>query len=99
MPGAAAAASSSLAVASQGDGTTDVSGSVSILRGNGDGTFQNRQLSTTHTGPTALGVADLNGDARPDLVVANFFSDDVSVLINAMGANLTATLSSVVSAW
>src|SRR5262249_23984357 len=28
-------------------------------------------------------VADLNGDGRPDLVVANFFDGDVSVLLNS----------------
>lgn len=33
--------------------------------------------------PVAVASADINGDGRPDLVVANFDDNDVSVLINA----------------
>jgi hypothetical protein len=48
------------------------SGSVGVLLGNGDGTFQ---ASVTYpTGliaPNALAVGDLNGDSWPDIVVAN----------------------------
>jgi hypothetical protein len=32
-------------------------------------------------GPTSVAVADLNHDGLPDLVTANFFSNDVSVLL------------------
>jgi hypothetical protein len=48
------------------------SNDVSILLGNGDGTFQKaRQFSTT-LGPSALGVADFNGDGIPDLAVTEY---------------------------
>ena len=33
--------------------------------------------------PSAVAVADLNGDGRPDIVVANAGSDDLSVLLQA----------------
>jgi hypothetical protein len=60
-----------------GDGKLDfvvanAGGSVSILLGNGDGTF--RTPATYSTGgnlPDYLVIADVNGDGRLDLVVAN----------------------------
>lgn len=71
-----------LIVSCQSDGTTDISGGVSILRGRGDGTFVDQLLATAHTSPTAVAIADYNGDGKLDIVAANFFSDDVSLLIN-----------------
>ncbi|MGH7176108.1 MAG: FG-GAP-like repeat-containing protein [Tepidisphaeraceae bacterium] len=64
------------------DGTTDISGGVSILRGRGDGTFVDQQVRTAHTSPTAVAIADYNNDGKLDIVAANFFSDDVSFLAN-----------------
>jgi hypothetical protein len=46
-------------------------GGVAILLGNGDGTFQ----TATHlplNSPNALGVADVNGDGIPDLIVLGY---------------------------
>src|SRR5262245_4217466 len=40
--------------------------------------------------PTAVAVADLNGDGLPDLATANFDSNDVSVLLNQGGGTLGA---------
>jgi hypothetical protein len=37
----------------------------------------------TDLAPAALEIADVNGDARPDLVTANRLGDDVSVFLNA----------------
>jgi hypothetical protein len=54
-----------------------------VLLGNGDGSFQTTNLRyVTERSPTSVAVADLNGDGRPDLAVANYFSNDVSILLN-----------------
>jgi len=63
--------------------TTDCSmGSVAVLLGNGDGTFQ---TAATHgsggQGATSIAVGDLNGDGNPDLAVANSSSPQVGVLL------------------
>ena len=44
---------------------------VSILVGNGDGTFQPARSQTVGPTPLALAAGDFNGDGRLDLVVAN----------------------------
>ncbi|HEU4323433.1 MAG TPA: FG-GAP-like repeat-containing protein [Roseiflexaceae bacterium] len=75
-----------------GDGTLDLAtaninasgnslGSVSVLLGNGDGTFQAAANLTAGISPAAVAIADINGDTHPDLVVANQTSDTVSVLL------------------
>ena len=64
-----------LVVANYGDN------SVSVLLGNGDGTFLPRPAYATGSSPFAVAVADVNGDGKPDLVVANYGSNSVSVLL------------------
>jgi len=54
---------------------------ISVLFGNGDGTFQARQTITVGDGPHAVAVADTNADNNADIVAVNRISDDVSVLI------------------
>ena len=49
---------------------------VTVLLGNGDGTFQ--PGTTYESGgmlPTSVAVADVNGDSRPDILVTNACSD------------------------
>ena len=78
-------------------------GLVSVLVGNGDGTFQ-AAVSYGSGGSLALSVAvgDVNGDGKPDLVVTNFGSYTVSVLLgNGDGTFQTAVSygSGGVNAW
>jgi FG-GAP-like repeat len=53
---------------------SDDDGSVSVLLGKGDGTFQ-AAVTYSSGGITArsVAVADVNGDGKPDLLVANYF--------------------------
>jgi VCBS repeat-containing protein len=57
-----------------GRSTDYLAGSVSVLLGNGDGTFQN-EVSYALPGashPDAVTIADLNGDGIPDIIVADY---------------------------
>jgi hypothetical protein len=65
-----------LAVANQ------ISNNVSVLLGNGDGSFQAARNFGLGRNPRSMAVGDFNGDGVLDLAVANFLSNDVSVLIN-----------------
>jgi hypothetical protein len=69
-------------------------GSVDVLRGNGDGTFQAAlSYDSGALAATSVAVADMNGDGRPDLVVANywggmpFLDSYVGVLMNNTGVH------------
>jgi hypothetical protein len=83
------------------DGTPDLvvtdalSNTVSVLLGNGDGTFQaSRQFAVGAFAPTiagigngipnfgrAVAVADVTGNGIPDIIVTNYASGDISVLL------------------
>jgi hypothetical protein len=69
---------SDLAVANKG--TNASNGSVSVLLGNGDGTFQPAVTYAVGTGPDSVAVGDFIGDGIPDLAVANY-GGNVSVLL------------------
>src|SRR5262249_35882778 len=51
--------------------------------------FAAQQTFATGTQPSSVAVGDVNGDGRPDLLVANFASDTVSVLLNTTAAGAT----------
>jgi len=61
-----------LAVANQGTHLEQKSGSVSILLGNGDGTFYQTTYLATVATPAAIQAADLNGDGKADIIVSGF---------------------------
>jgi hypothetical protein len=63
--------------------------SVSLLLGNGDGTFQPPVDYMAGTGPVFVLAADLNHDGLLDVVAANSNSNDVSVLLNATVTSCT----------
>ena len=76
-----------------GDGKTDLAtvcvwasemepmGTVSILLGNGDGTFMEVRDYSVGRSPESLAVGDFNGDGKSDLAVANFSDGTVSILL------------------
>lgn len=57
------------------------SNSVTILLGNGNGTFNNIGTLPTGNGPVALVTADFNGDGIPDLAVVNQTDNSVSIFL------------------
>jgi len=71
-----------------GDGKLDIaaanaqSDDVSVLLGNGDGTFQAALNFAVGSGPGSVAVGDFNGDGKLDVAVVNHDSGTVSVLLN-----------------
>jgi tetratricopeptide (TPR) repeat protein len=94
-----------LAVVNQTDNT------VSVMLGNGDGTFTAATNSPLPTGqaPTAVAIADFNADGNPDIAVTDPQTDSVSVFLGLgqglfapafelpVGTNPTAILSAALS--
>jgi hypothetical protein len=68
-----------------GDGKLDLvtsnngDGTISLLLGNGDGTFQNAVSISTVNPPNGLVAADFNGDGKLDLATFSSFSNDIEV--------------------
>ncbi len=56
--------------------TNYLSNTVSVLLGNGDGTFASAMDFTTGHEPISVAIGDLNGDGKQDLVTGNFFPGD-----------------------
>jgi uncharacterized protein (TIGR03437 family) len=59
------------------------SSTVTVLLGNGIGNFDPSSASplTVGTNPVAMAVADFNGDSIPDLAIANYGGNNVTVLL------------------
>jgi hypothetical protein len=80
-----------------GDGNQDLAvanyldNTVSVLLGNGNGSFQSQVTYTTGTGPVNVSAADFNGDGKLDLAVVNALANTVSILLgNGDGTFQTA---------
>jgi hypothetical protein len=58
-----------------------LSDDVSVLLGNGDGTFHAQTRLAAGDQPVSIAIATLNGDQKPDLAVPNLRSRDVSILL------------------
>ncbi len=66
-------------MANYGDGT------ISLLLGNGDGTFQPQTQLPIGGAPYWVAASDLNGDGAPDLAIANSGIGSVQILFNDAG--------------
>jgi len=69
-----------LAIATSGN-YSDLPGSVSIWLGNGDGTFTLKSSPATGVLPQSVAIADFNGDGIPDLAVANYSDNTLTILL------------------
>ncbi len=61
--------------------TQATGGEVSVLLGNGDGTFQPQVTYAVGSYPDSIVAGDFNGDGKLDLATSNFSSNDVSILL------------------
>ena len=64
-------------------GQVGIPAGISVLKGNGDGTFQPAKFF--HAGReqvSFVAAGDFNGDGQPDLAVADFIDDQILVLLN-----------------
>jgi hypothetical protein len=100
----------SLAVADvNGDGQPDLvvanacataascrNGSVGVLLGNGDGTFKKSVTYPAGFSPISVAVADVNGDGKPDLVIANN-QDNGNGSVGVLLGNGDGTFASIVN--
>jgi hypothetical protein len=100
-----------------GDGKSDVlvgnfcvsasdctSGTVNVLLGNGDGTFQPAlRYNSGAQGAVSVAAADVNGDGKPDLIGANVCASNsctkgtVGVLLNNTTLGKSTTSTSLIS--
>jgi glucose/arabinose dehydrogenase len=65
---------------------------ISLLLGNGNGTFAAASTYTTGRSPFSLTLADFNGDGRLDIASANWHTNDVGVLLNTTVSSLPSNL-------
>ena len=69
-------------------------GTVSVLLGNGDGTYQPKVDYRVTSGPASVVIADFNNDGKPDIAVANSTGATVSVLLGNGNGTFQAAVDS-----
>jgi hypothetical protein len=88
-----------------GDGNMDLvtancSGcTVSVLLGNGDGTFKVKTDIATGSNPYSVVAADLNGDGNLDLVTANHSGKGLSILLGNGDGTFNGQTGIAIGAW
>jgi FG-GAP-like repeat/Abnormal spindle-like microcephaly-assoc'd, ASPM-SPD-2-Hydin/FG-GAP repeat len=60
---------------------TNSTGTISLLLGNGDGTFTPGSILKLRAVPYSVSVADLNGDGNLDLILGQYLDSSISVLL------------------
>jgi len=84
-----------------GDGNADLaianefSNTVTVLLGNGDGTFAPGPSPLTGGSPSAVAIGDFNGDGIPDVAVAHSLSNNVAILTSQLAQTTTATATGI----
>jgi len=84
----------------KGDGKLDLaeansaSNTVSVLLGNGDGTFTTIPAAATGKEPVALTAGDFNRDGNLDLAVANYADNNVTILLGKGDGTFTPAAAS-----
>jgi hypothetical protein len=86
-----------LVITNQNDDATP--STVTILLGNGDGTFTAAASPATGINPLAVAVGDFNSDGKPDLAVANQGSNSVTILLGNGDGTFTAAASPATGTW
>ena len=76
--------------------TGSATGSVTILEGVGDGTFQPQQTFPAGQFPVAVAVADFNADGKPDMAVTNAGSSNVRVYLNSSNGNFAGQIYTII---
>jgi hypothetical protein len=82
-----------------GDGNLDLavlnggSNTLTVLLGNGDGTFTAAASPATGNNPSAIAVGDFNGDGKADLAVTDSASNTVTILLSNGDGTFTAAAS------
>jgi hypothetical protein len=71
---------------SGGIGLPPLGGDVTVLWGNGSGSFTAQQFTTGYR-PSSVVVGDFNGDGRLDFVVTNEFDATVSIFVDQSSMN------------
>jgi hypothetical protein len=80
------------------EGASGAGTTVSVLLGNGNGTFQAAKPYTTGSGPYSVAVGDFNGDGLPDLAVTNFGNAGVGTTLSVLLGSVTQTVTASQSA-
>ena len=68
---------------------------ASVLLNQGSGTFGTKVDYTTGSGPTSVAVVDVNGDGKPDIVIANCGTSTASVLLGTCSGIAEAGVSCI----
>ncbi|MCJ7510365.1 MAG: FG-GAP-like repeat-containing protein, partial [Dehalococcoidia bacterium] len=88
-----------------GDGALDVvtgnssSNNVSVLLGNGDGTFAPQTTYAIGSSPYSVALGDLNGDGDLDVVTANYGSSNASVLLGNGDGTFASRATYIAGRW
>ncbi len=85
-----------LAVANYGQITNPPTQTLTLLLGNGDGTFTPAGTPTQLAdSPNDLVVADFNGDGTPDLAIPNIADFDTTILLDHLTQTETASVANI----